>query len=133
MFALMIFLRYPLFIITLLERDLRDTDWLDKFNKESNRVGGTEIINIQKYFDCLDDSEAKTLATSVWQNVFKFASPIFTDKMFTRFHANTVLPFLQTRHLGRGSFGEVFSFEIHPYYNQLPVSSSGPRTRLNRC
>jgi len=121
-FALMISLGYPLLIIALLEKGFHD-DLLETFYTLSDVDEKNKIGEIQKWFKCLKDKkESGTLATNLWQEVFRFAIPVLSNIEYVEFHRKTVLPFLQTRPLGEGSFGLVFAFDIYPYYNNLPVS-----------
>lgn len=121
LFALMVVLQSPLLIIPFV---YQPTWELDTYDKERKGNVEDEIKRVQaRHFNCLKHKKAEVLAGSFVHEVFKFSSPVFNHTGFTQFHAGTVLPFLHTRLLGEGSFGEVFAFELYPYYNRLPVFS----------
>lgn len=130
LFALLIFIRAPPFVVGFLDRQVYDQSICNvpEFFLEVN-IGEKYWSNFQRRRREMSES----LEDEFRNHLFQFAIPTFTSRQYHVFHEQTLLPFVGQRQLGiidddgrlvnEGAYGTVYAFKIWPAYNGLPVST----------
>lgn len=130
LFALLIFIRAPPFVVGFIDRRVHD-QWISDLQAIflQDKIGE----NYWSDFHRRNIRDSKSLERDFRDNFFQFAVPTFTSRQYHIFHERTILPFVEQIQLGRrdedgrvvneGAYGTVYACKIWPAYNNLPVST----------
>ena len=123
LFALLVYIEHPSFIVKFMERDMRDASTLESYCKSSTFNGEMLENDIWPKFRETEMEESRQLAKKFTWTMHQFAVPTMTTQEFVRFAAKVRLPFVEETHLGSGAFGDVYSFKIWEEYRKFPSNS----------
>lgn len=139
LFALLISIEHPMFIIPFVEKD--NASRIRDYCKPTTRADDLEAIWPE--YRRQDPDESFQLAENFIYTMHQFAPAEIRDEKFTFYDEKTRLPFYNQHKLGAGSYGVVYSFEICEEYidkEKIPVCLSqalGPfdvlRTATTGC
>lgn len=131
LFALLIYIEYPMFIVAFVERSM-DSKSLENFCAQPWFEPQTLEDYWSKYKK-LKPEDSLHLAQKFAFSMHQFAPPILDHGNFSVYSADTILPFIEGATLGSGSYGTVYPFSIYEGYNQIPVwfSSTNHLPRKN--
>lgn len=119
LFALLIYIEHPMFIVAFVERGM-DSKSLESFCAQPR----FELKTLQDYWPMYrqrNPSDSLHLAQRFAFSMHQFAPPILDHGNFSVYSADTILPFIEGATLGSGSYGTVYPFTIYEGYNQIPV------------
>jgi hypothetical protein len=116
LFALLVFLRYPLligtFIISFDSNSLPLPRYLSSYDLDD------------RYFSHLPQKSRDQLVPAFQEHKWQFSVPTFADGSFQKYEEGTILPFLDEEPVGSGGYGRVSRVYVHSYYCKIPVTSS---------
>lgn len=131
LFALLIYIGRPLFIIGFLSRDGGAND-----NTLETALSVFKSKTLQetywpKYLR-MNPRGAAALASEFKWHIYQFAVPHMKDPGYSVYDGRTIMPFVNETPLGEmsedgefknpGAYGRVFAFDIWSEYNKFPVS-----------
>ena len=124
LFALLIFIEHPMFIIPFIEKDHDDSSSIEHYCKQDANPEDLESVwsEYQRGFS----ESSNELAHEFIGAMHKFAPPRLRDGQFSTYSQNTCMPFFNEEKLGGGTFGIVYTFEICDEYidkHGIPVST----------
>jgi hypothetical protein len=119
LFALLIHIEYPMFIVAFIERGLNSKS-LESFCAQP-RFQPKTLEDYWSRYQQRNPTDSLYLAQMFSEKMHQFAPPILDDGNFSVYSADTILPFIEGATLGSGSYGEVYPFSIYEGYNQIPV------------
>jgi hypothetical protein len=133
LFALLIFIEHPLLIIGFLERTCSDFVLETSpglFSRDSLR--NHYCSRFAEFSEKRSEPNQFTrFASQFVRYLPEFVLPKMDSGVFTVYHANTILPFVKERKIGRrnedgsieseGANGKVYAFEIPDEYQRFPV------------
>jgi hypothetical protein len=131
LFALLIFIECPQFVIPFIQRISQREGFPKRLQDlEADFLTG----KVWARFHEKHPEESRSLANDFFWQKFKFAVPYMQDEGYDEYTRDTILPFINERPLGRviesgeviqeGAFGKVYSFEILEEYRAFKVSSA---------
>lgn len=131
LFALLIYLERPQLILGFLDR--KQSDY---FLLESGRTYVDKVLTPEQEKSLAGDfwpeylSDSPEGATSLLHRFLKtlprFAIPNFGPELSGTFSKSTIMPFIDENLVGKGTYGDVHKFKVHPYYLKLEVCPSDP-------
>lgn len=119
LFALLIYIEHPMFIVAFMERGMSSKN-LESWCAEEPY----QAESLEKYwprFREVKPVDSSDLAQKFAFAMHQFAPPRLDHGSFSRYSTSTILPFIQGDSLGSGSYGEVYPFSIYEGYNEIPV------------
>jgi hypothetical protein len=119
LFALLIYIEHPMFIVAFMERGM-DSKSLESFCAQPLFVPKTLETYWPRYSK-LNPNDSLDLAQKFSFKMHQFVPPILDHGNFSLYSANTILPIIEGPTLGSGAYGEVYPFSIYEGYNQIPV------------
>lgn len=130
LFALLIYIGSPLFIIGFLSRDGGANDNTLETGLSGFRNKALQETYWPKYLRMKPQGAAALASEFKWY-IYQFAVPHMNDSIYSVYDERTIMPFVNETPLGEmsedgefknpGAYGRVFAFEIWPEYNKLPV------------
>ena len=129
LFALLIFIEYPLLVRGFLMRSCRDI-FLE--NRSASSFSPQILKDYCREFaEREGDGEFDAFAADFTQNLPQFAIPRMNSSGYSVYSPDTILPFINERKIGiqepdgtvreEGANGRVYAFEIYEEYRQFPV------------
>jgi hypothetical protein len=119
LFALLIHIEHPMFIVAFMERGM-DSKSLENFCAQPHFDPKTLEGYWPRYSD-RNPSDSLDLAQRFSFSMHQFVPPVLDHGNFSSYSANTILPIIEGPTLGSGAYGEVFPFSIYEGYNKIPV------------
>lgn len=125
LFALLIFIEHPMFIVAFMERGMNSKS-LENFCAQPQFEPKT-LEDYWPRYRKRNPGDSLDLAEKFSFSMHQFVPPIFDHGNFSLYSANTILPIIEGARLGSGSYGDVYPFTIQEGYNQIPVRFSSTR------
>jgi hypothetical protein len=119
LFALLIYIEHPMFIVAFMERGM-DSKSLESFCAQPLFDPNTLKAYWSRY-TTRNPNDSLDLARKFSFSMHQFVPPILDHGNFSLYSANTILPIIEGPTLGSGAYGEVYPFQIYEGYNQIPV------------
>lgn len=129
LFALLIYIGRPLFIIGFLSRDGGANDNTLEIGLSSFKSKTLQETYWPKYLR-MNPRGAAALASEFKWHIYQFAVPHMKDPSYSVYDGRTIMPFVNETPLGEmsedgefknpGAYGRVFAFDIWPEYNRFP-------------
>jgi hypothetical protein len=111
-FAVLVFIGCPEAIISFIQDDPLQPDYLDR----------KLPLQLDKLAALLDDA---VLAAQFYGKQWEFLAPVFSTTSLPRqFDKKTILPFLSMEPKGEGGFGEIFKITIEPSHHSFTQHDS---------
>lgn len=132
LFALLIYIEYPMFIVAFVERGM-DSKSLESFCAQP-RFNQQTLKDYWPRYQMRNPLDSLHLAQRFSFYMHQFVPPVLDHGNFSVYSADTILPFIEGPTLGSGSYGQVYPFSIHEGYNKIPVwcSLDNYLMRMNR-
>lgn len=124
LFALLISIDHPMFIVAFMERGLDDISTIESCCKQPQQLLLSRPELLHQYwprFHSRHQNESHELVRAFAYKMHQFAPPILDHEAFSAYSGDTIMPFVEERELGSGAYGTVYSFEIYDGYNMFPV------------
>jgi hypothetical protein len=134
LFALLIYIEYPLLVLGFLMRSCYDFLLENRSTSSFSSVALREYC--QEFADREGDEEFDAFAADFIQLLPQFAIPRMDSGGYSEYSADTILPFINEKKIGiqdpdgsfreEGANGRVYAFEIHEEYRKFPVGYTFP-------
>ena len=139
LFSLLIYVEHPLLIIGFLNADFYDYD-LERSTTHPDTFSTSNLKHYTQDFSSLNPTGFKRFIRTFTAAVPEFAIPYMDHGYFSRYSANTKLPFITESEIGQrldeqgrltaeGANGRVFRFKIYKEYKKFPVCIPIPHRR----
>ncbi len=119
LFALLIYIEHPMFVVAFIERGL-DSKSLESYCAQP-RFQPETLEDYWPRYRQRNPKDSLYLAQKFSFSMHQFVPPVLDHGNFSVYSADTILPFIEGATLGSGSYGEVYPFSIYEGYNQIPV------------
>lgn len=127
LFALLIYLRYPLLVGCFLSS-------YEDNSLPSPRYFSQYVLKDRQFIH-LPSKTRDTVTQAFQDKKWNFSVPSFKDGSFQAYEEGTILPYIDESPVGEGAYGKVFKVTMHPEYctfgsNKVTTALSRPCWRL---